>query len=63
MGTLKRVLNRVTAVTIGFVLMVIGLAMMVTIVMLPAGVVIGLLGVMMMIFGFFFADERASSAR
>jgi len=63
MGTLKRALNRVTAVTIGFVLMVVGLAMMVTIVMLPAGVVIGLLGVMMMVFGFFFADERPSSAR
>ena len=63
METLKRVLNRVTAVTIGFVLMVIGVAMMVTIVMLPAGVVLGLLGVMMVIYGFFFADERKSAAR
>ena len=63
METLRRTPNRVTSVTTGFVLMVIGLTMIVTIVMLPAGVVIGLLGVMLIVFGFFFAGGRPSSAR
>jgi hypothetical protein len=46
-------LGRVTAVIIGFVLMVVGLAMTVTIVMLPAGVVVGLLGVGLFLTGLF----------
>lgn len=61
--TVRRALNRATAVMIGVVLMVIGLGMMATIVMLPAGVVIGLLGVMMIVFGFFFAGAGKSAAR
>jgi hypothetical protein len=48
-----RRLGRVTAVIIGFVLMVVGLAMTVTIVMLPAGVVVGLLGVGLFLTGLF----------
>jgi hypothetical protein len=51
--TVGRTLGRVTAVIIGFVLMVVGLAMTVTIVMLPAGVVVGLLGVGLFLAGLF----------
>lgn len=48
-----RTLGRVTAVIIGFVLMVVGVAMTVTIVMLPMGVVVGLLGVGLFLAGLF----------
>jgi hypothetical protein len=51
--TVERTLGRVTAVIIGFVLMVIGLAMTVSIVMLPVGVVVGLLGVGLFVAGLF----------
>lgn len=40
-------------VVVGFVLMVIGLAMGVTMVMLPAGLVVGLLGFAMFVGGLF----------
>jgi hypothetical protein len=48
-----RALGRVTAVIIGFVMMVVGLAMTVSIVLLPFGVVVGLLGVGLFLAGLF----------
>ena len=56
-------IGRVTALTIGFVLMVLGVGMMVTIVMLPVGVILELLGLLIVIFGIFAPEGPASSAR
>ena len=46
-------LGHVTAVVLGFVLIIVGMAMGVTMVLLPAGVVIGLLGVALVVGGVF----------
>jgi hypothetical protein len=46
-------LGHVVAVALGFVLIIVGLAMGVTMVMLPVGIVIGLLGVAMVVSGVF----------
>ena len=48
-----RVLPRTVAVIIGFIMIAVGLGMTATIVMLPAGVVIGLLGVAVFVSGIF----------
>jgi hypothetical protein len=55
-GKIGRSLTRLALVVIGFVLMVIGLGMTVTVVMLPAGVVLGLLGVATFLTGIFAPD-------
>lgn len=49
----ESVLGHVAAVIIGFVMMVVGLALGVTMIMLPAGIVIGLIGVMVFLGGLF----------
>ncbi|HEY7173127.1 MAG TPA: hypothetical protein VH417_19885 [Vicinamibacterales bacterium] len=47
------------AVVIGFVMMVVGLALGVTMIMLPVGVVVGLIGVALFVGGIFARlDER-----
>ena len=47
------------AVVLGFVLMVVGLALGVTMIMLPVGVVVGLIGVALFVSGIFARmDER-----
>jgi hypothetical protein len=47
------------AVVLGFVLMIVGLALGVTMIMLPVGVVIGLIGVALFVAGIFARlDER-----
>ena len=46
-------LGHVTAVVLGFVLIIVGLAMGVTLVLLPAGIVIGLIGVALVVGGVF----------
>jgi hypothetical protein len=48
-----RALGRATAVIVGSVLMIFGVAMTATIVMLPAGIVILLLGVAVFVGGIF----------
>jgi hypothetical protein len=47
-----RLFNRFVAVTVGVVLMIVGLGMMVTIVAFPVGVVLELLGVLIFVYGF-----------
>jgi len=47
---------RLAAVIIGFIGMVVGVGMMVTIVMLPAGVVVALVGVAIFVAGMFAPD-------
>jgi len=49
------------AVIVGFVLMVIGLGLGVTMIMLPAGVVIGLLGCALLVGGLFARIDRGNS--
>ncbi len=46
-------IGHLAAVAGGFVLMVLGLAMGVTIVMLPVGIVVGLAGVLLFVWGLF----------
>jgi hypothetical protein len=49
----ESVLGHIAAVIVGFVLMVVGLGLGVTMIMLPAGIVIGLIGVAMFVGGLF----------
>jgi hypothetical protein len=53
----RRVFSRLAAVVIGFVLMATGVGLTVTIVMLPVGIVLGLLGVAIVVGGLFARDE------
>ena len=58
--TTESVLGHVAAVIIGFVMMVVGLGLGVTMIMLPVGLVIGLLGVAVFVGGLFARfDEKA----
>ena len=57
------VFNRLAAVIIGFIMMVVGLAMTATIVMLPVGVVLGLLGVVILVGGIFAPERRTERLR
>jgi hypothetical protein len=51
--SIGRVFGRVAAMMIGFILTAVGLGMMVTIVMFPMGVVLGLLGIAIFLAGLF----------
>jgi hypothetical protein len=57
------VLGHLAAIIIGFVMMMVGLALGVTMIMLPVGVVIGLLGVAVFIAGIFGRFVLESSSR
>ena len=52
------VLPRIAAVTIGFILMVLGVGLANTLVMLPVGVVLGLLGFALIVAGLFAHIDR-----
>ena len=47
----ERVLGYLAAVIVGFALMVIGLGLGVTMIMLPVGLVVGLVGVLLFVWG------------
>ena len=47
----ERILVHLAAVALGFVLMVVGLGLGVTMVMLPVGLVVGLLGALVFVWG------------
>jgi hypothetical protein len=51
--TTENVLGHIAAVVVGFVMMVVGLGLGVTMIMLPAGVVIGLIGAAIFVGGLF----------
>jgi hypothetical protein len=53
LSVVGRFLEHTAAVVIGLVMMVIGLGLGVTLIMLPAGIVIGLLGVALVVGGLF----------
>jgi len=54
-----RVFPRAVALTIGFIMTVLGLAMTATIVLLPMGIVVGLLGVALFVAGLFAPEVRS----
>jgi len=54
-----RLFNRFVAVTVGVVLMIVGLGMMVTIVAFPVGVVLEVLGVLILVYGLLTPDGGA----
>ncbi len=54
-----RVFSRLAAIIIGFILIAVGLGMTTTIVMLPIGVPLGLLGVLILVGGIFARDDRS----
>jgi hypothetical protein len=56
--TAERWLGHVVAMVAGFVMMVIGLALGVTMIMLPVGVVVGLIGVALFVGGLFARIDR-----
>ncbi|HZR26670.1 MAG TPA: hypothetical protein VFA59_23955 [Vicinamibacterales bacterium] len=51
--TTESILAHIAAIIVGFVMMVIGLGLGVTMIMLPVGLVIGLLGVAIFVGGLF----------
>ena len=58
--TTEYFLGHVAAVIIGFLMMVVGLALGVTMIMLPVGVVVGLLGAAIFVGGLFATvDDKA----
>ena len=52
-GLVGSFFGHVAAIVIGFVLMVFGLALGVTMIMLPVGIVVGMLGFLMFVGGLF----------
>ena len=56
--TVESVLGHVAALIIGFVLMVVGLGLGVTMIMLPVGLVVGLLGAAVFVGGLFAHPSR-----
>jgi hypothetical protein len=58
--TIESLLGHIAAVIIGFVMMVVGLGLGVTLIMLPVGIVVGLLGVAIFVAGLFARlDQKA----
>ena len=57
-STFLHVLPRIAAVLVGFVLMVLGVGMANTLVMLPVGVLLGLLGFALIVAGLFAHIDR-----
>jgi hypothetical protein len=59
-ATIESVLGHIAAVVIGFVMMVVGLGLGVTMIMLPVGIVVGMLGVAIFVAGLFARlDQKA----
>jgi hypothetical protein len=50
---MENALGHIAAVIVGFVLMIVGLGLGVTMIMLPVGIVVGLLGVALFVGGLF----------
>lgn len=59
--TSERVAGHLLAIVVGFALMVLGVGLGVTIVLLPAGLLIGLAGLFLFLWGFFVAAPAPKS--
>ena len=59
-GTVETILGHVAAIVVGFIMMVVGLGLGVTMIMLPVGLVVGLIGVALFISGWVsWSDQKA----
>jgi hypothetical protein len=59
-GTVETILGHVAAIVVGFIMMILGLGLGVTMIMLPVGLVIGLIGVALFISGWVsWSDQKA----
>jgi hypothetical protein len=59
-GTIESVFGHVAAVVVGFVMMILGLGLGVTMIMLPVGLVVGLAGAAIFVGGLFaHIDQKA----
>jgi predicted Na+-dependent transporter len=58
---LGRLFEHLTAIVVGFVMMIVGLGLGVTMIMLPVGLVIGLIGVAIFVGGLFANIEAPHS--
>jgi hypothetical protein len=60
LSTFEAVLGHIAAIIVGFIMMVVGLGLGVTMIMLPVGLVIGLIGMALFIGGLFVhIDDKA----
>jgi len=59
----RRLPGRLVAMIAGLIMMIVGLAMTATIVLLPGGVILGLLGVATLVFGLFAPDLHGDAER
>jgi hypothetical protein len=59
---IESILGHAAAIVLGFVMMVIGLGLGVTMIMLPVGVVVGLIGVAIFVGGFAAHPNRRNRA-
>jgi len=57
----ERFLGHVTAVVVGFILMLAGLSMGVTMVLLPVGIPVGLVGILLFMWGLFSAAPKSQT--
>jgi hypothetical protein len=60
--SMERFLGHAAAVIVGVILMFAGLSMGVTLVMLPVGIPVGLVGILLFMWGLFHAAPRARSS-
>jgi hypothetical protein len=59
-GTVETILGHVAAIVVGFFMMIVGLGLGVTMIMLPVGLVVGLIGVALFISGWVsWSDQKA----
>jgi hypothetical protein len=59
-GTVETILGHVAAIVVGFIMMILGLGLGVTMIMLPVGLVVGLIGVALFISGWVsWSDQKA----
>jgi hypothetical protein len=59
--TSERILGHTIAVLVGLILMIVGLALGVTMVLLPIGIPVGLGGLLLFIWGLCFASPRTQA--
>ncbi len=54
----ERVIGHIAAIILGFVMMLVGVSLAVTMVLLPLGIPLGIAGLLLVLWGFFFAGPK-----
>jgi hypothetical protein len=57
----ERVIGHIVAIILGFVMMVVGVSLGVTMVLLPLGFLLGIAGLLLVLWGFFFAGPKKTT--